>query len=434
MSNFEIRDPIHKRISFNTFERKVIDHPFVQRLRFVSQLSFLQSYVYPGATHDRFSHALGAMHVAGRLIGRMRGSLEGSSIRLGEETWEELSQVMRLAGLLHDLGHGPFSHESEVVFPKLTDLPLDNRWWRDGVRPFRQARHEDYSILLIQVLGEEGVLSETMAQDVASLVHDGVTPSPWFEDLERLVPGLHQACKSLISGEIDCDRMDYLLRDSYFCGVSYGQYDLDWLISSMSFVQHEGGIVLSISENGVRAFEDMLLARYHMIDQVYFHKTTVGFVAYLARAFKDGELSLSIPGDPYAYTQLQDGVVIEHLREAARAGKYWSKHLVLRLPAKHVMRFQKASKRDDQRLAGLVELCRREKIHFFVQEMQNQLSRLDLSLSAPPKLYVSRKTEKGSELVPIEQFSNLLQRYNETLAFTDFFVLREDYERFKSKL
>ena len=268
MSNFEIRDPIHKRISFNTFERKVIDHPFVQRLRFVSQLSFLQSYVYPGATHDRFSHALGAMHVAGRLIGRMRGSLEGSSIRLGEETWEELSQVMRLAGLLHDLGHGPFSHESEVVFPKLTDLPLDNRWWRDGVRPFRQARHEDYSILLIQVLGEEGVLSETMAQDVASLVHDGVTPSPWFEDLERLVPGLHQACKSLISGEIDCDRMDYLLRDSYFCGVSYGQYDLDWLISSMSFVQHEGGIVLSISENGVRAFEDMLLARYHMIDQV----------------------------------------------------------------------------------------------------------------------------------------------------------------------
>ena len=79
MSTFEIRDPIHQRIAFNEFERKVIDHRLVQRLRFISQLSFLQSYVYPGATHDRFSHALGAMQVAGRLIGRMKESLEGSS-------------------------------------------------------------------------------------------------------------------------------------------------------------------------------------------------------------------------------------------------------------------------------------------------------------------------------------------------------------------
>ena len=434
MSVFEVRDPIHSRISFNELERRVIDHPFVQRLRQIHQLSLVLSYVYPGATHDRFSHALGTMHLAGRLAGRVRSSMEHAELKLEERTWEELKQVMRLAGLLHDVGHGPFSHSSEEVFPSLTDLPLNNAWWKEGKRPFRKAKHEDYSVLLIQALAEEGVLPETMAQDIASLVHAEVVPSPWFEDLEYVAPGLHVVCKSLISGEVDCDRMDYLLRDSYYCGVSYGHFDLDWLISSLGMTVHEGECVLKVSENGVRAFEDMLLARYHMIDQVYFHKTTVGFVAYLARAFKDGELSLSIPGDPYAYTQLQDGVVIEHLREAARAGKYWSKHLVLRLPAKHVMRFQKASKRDDQRLAGLVELCRREKIHFFVQEMQNQLSRLDLSLSAPPKLYVSRKTEKGSELVPIEQFSNLLQRYNETLAFTDFFVLREDYERFKSKL
>ncbi len=325
MSFFEIRDPIHKRIPFNTFERKVIDHRLVQRLRFVSQLSFLQSYIYPGATHDRFSHALGAMHVAGRLIGRMKESLEGTSVRFGEETWRELAQVMRLAGLLHDIGHGPFSHASEAVFPKLTDLSLNNRWWRDERRPFRQARHEDYSVLLIQTLSEESVLSDTIAQDIASLVHGEVVPSTWFEDLELLAPGMHVACKSLISGEIDCDRMDYLLRDSYYCGVTYGHYDLDWLISSLGFVAHEGGLVLSISENGVRAFEDMLLARYHMIDQVYFHKTKVGFEHYLTQAFKD-EINVKISGDALAYAELRDGRVIEELISAAKAGKYWSKH------------------------------------------------------------------------------------------------------------
>lgn len=430
MSSFELRDPIHKRIVFNEFERKVIDHRLVQRLRFISQLSFLQSYVYPGATHDRFSHALGAMHIAGRLIGRMKDSLEGSSFKLGEETWKELAQVMRLAGLLHDVGHGPFSHASEAVFPKLTDLPLENRWWRDAARPVRQARHEDYSILLIQTLSEEGILSDTMAQDVASLVHGEIVPSTWFEDLELVAPGLHGACKSLVSGEIDCDRMDYLLRDSYFCGVTYGHYDLDWLISSLGFVQHEGDLVLAISENGVRAFEDMLLARYHMIDQVYFHKTKVGFEHYLTQAFREGEIDVKISGNANAYAELRDGRIIELLIAASKAGKYWSGHLMERLPARHVMRLYENREEDRRKLAGLVEICRREAIKYFVHESVNALSKIDMT-GEVRDLYALRKTVSGRELVPIFRYSDLLQKYNEKIRFTDFFVQREDAEKFE---
>ena len=430
MSTFEIRDPIHQRIAFNEFERKVIDHRLVQRLRFISQLSFLQSYVYPGATHDRFSHALGAMQVAGRLIGRMKESLEGSSVRLGEETWRELTQVLRLAGLLHDIGHGPFSHASEAVFPKLTDLPLNNKWWRDERRPFRQARHEDYSVLFIQMLAEEEVLSETMAQDIASLVHGEIVPSSWFEDLELVVSGIHRACRSLISGEIDCDRMDYLLRDSYYCGVTYGHYDLDWLISSLGFSAHEGGLVLSISENGVRAFEDLLLARYHMIDQVYFHKTKVGFQHYLTQAFLEREIPLVVPGDPHAYAELRDGRVIEELIAAAKSGKYWSKHLMERVSAFHVMRLHESREEDRRQLMGLVELCRRSAIKYFVHESVNALSKIDMT-GEVRDLFVRRKTISGHEMVPIQTYSDLLQKYNEKIKFTDFFVLREEKEKFQ---
>ncbi|MBI2485208.1 HD domain-containing protein [Candidatus Uhrbacteria bacterium] len=430
MAEFEIRDPIHKRIPFNALEHKVIDHPFVQRLRFISQLSFLQAYVYPGATHDRFSHVLGAMHVAGRLAGRMRTSLEGTRVALGAEVWDELAQVMRLAGLLHDVGHGPFSHASESVFPKLTSLPLNNSWWVNGERPMRQARHEDYSVLLVQTLAEDGVLPQTMAQDVASLIHEEVVPSTWFEDLEHEVPRLQRACKALISGEVDCDRMDYLLRDSYYCGVAYGMYDLDWLISSLGFAIEDGQMVLQLSENGVRAFEDMLLARYHMIDQVYFHKTAVGFTHYLTQVFREREIDLVIPSDPYTYASLRDGKVVEMMEEAAVAEKYWSKHLMRRVPAKHVMRFHEEREKDRLLLGGLMQLCKREAIRFFVVESRNALSKVDVS-GEKSGLFVARKMIHGYENVPIAEYSDLLKKYNEKIRFTDFYVLREDREKFQ---
>jgi len=430
MAEFELRDPIHKRITFNAFEKSVIDHPFFQRLRFISQLGFLQSYVYPGGVHNRFEHCLGAMHVAGRLFGRFVTSSRIPRERLEQDEIHALGQIVRMAGMLHDIGHGPFSHASEVVFPNFNDLPLDWTWWKHGSEK-RRAAHEDYSVLMIQTLADEDVLDRDFAQDVASLVHGGVKPSHFFEHLMMRIPSLHRVLKGLISGEVDCDRMDYLLRDSYYCGVAYGNYDLDWLISSMGVVEQEDGLVFTLTENGVRAFEDFLLARYHMIDQVYYHKTKAGFTHYLEQAILTKEIKLEIPTDPYAYADLRDGAVIEMMFDAAKKEKnYWSAHLMQRLPARRILRLQDEKEADRRTLEELVNLCEKNKITYFTHSVGNRLTQLGEKKEGLQPIFVAKKILGGIEYVPMVEYSDLLRSYNEKIRFTDFFVLREDVEAF----
>lgn len=431
MSDYELRDPIHHRICFSEFERKIIDHPFYQRLRFISQLGFLQSYVYPGGVHDRFMHGLGAMHVAGRLFGRLIQNSRVLGKYISSEEIEMLRQRVRVAGLLHDLGHGPFSHASEHVFPQLSSLPLDWLWWKS--KPKRQAKHEDYSVLLIQTLAQEGFFDASFAQDICSFIHKDVLPSPFVDGLVKKISGLNEVLKGMISGEVDCDRMDYLLRDSYFCGVAYGQYDLDWLISAMSVEEVDGRFIVTLSENGVRAYEDMLLARYHMIDQVYYHKTKAGFEYYLSQAIREQEIPLIIPSDPYAYAQLRDGAVIEQMFEAAKDPKhYWSVHIVSRIPAKRILRFHTSKPEDALLLKRLTDFCQTNQISYFTRSVSNELSNFGEGESEhATMIYVVKKQINDVEYVPIFRYSDLLQKYNEKLNFTDFFVRRENFERFE---
>jgi hypothetical protein len=332
---YEIRDPIHKSIEFNEFEKSIIDHPYFARLRKVAQLGLAQ-LVYPGAAHNRFIHALGVMHVAGRIWNQLaRASAELFGKYFKKDDLHYLGQAARLAGLLHDVGHGPFSHATEKLMPPLRGLASPKKWYKKAPGAAR-AKHEDYSVLLIYEIAKsrETPLDRPMAQDISALINGRIKPSSNWEKRFKKI-GIYKLLKAIISGELDADRMDYLLRDAYFSGVAYGHYDIDWLINNLHASEIGHNLVLTINEAGVRAFEDYLLARYHMFLQVYLHKTVSCFEHYLESAFRAKEIDYKIPGDAAKYAELNDAGVTNAIAAAAKNPRnYWSVHLVRRIPAK----------------------------------------------------------------------------------------------------
>ena len=202
----------------------LIDHPYFQRLRRIRQLG-LTSYVYPGALHTRFHHAIGALHLMQQAIETLR--------RKGTEISPEEAEGACIAILLHDIGHGPFSHALEHT---LADM-----------------HHEELSTLFMEDLNRQfkGALS------LAISIFRDQYPKKF----------LHQ----LVSGQLDMDRMDYLSRDSFFTGVSEGVISYDRIIAMLDI--HEGELV--VEEKGIYSIEKFLIARRLMYWQVYLHKTGV---------------------------------------------------------------------------------------------------------------------------------------------------------------
>jgi len=243
-----LRDPVHGLVSFEGEAERVVATLLataeVQRLRRVRQLG-LTSLVFPGAEHSRFAHALGAAHVMVRLQERIRacdGDLPADA-RMGEvEARDALA-----AAFLHDIGHGPFSHLFEEVLP---DTPRHEEWTVRALRDPGTAVHRAL----------EG-LDPGMAERVAGLLGGDYR----LGYLARAV-----------SGTLDVDRSDYLLRDSLMTGARYGLYDLDWLLRALSFDQSPSGEwVLAVEgRKGLPPIEGFFLGRHFMYRQVYHHKAT----------------------------------------------------------------------------------------------------------------------------------------------------------------
>lgn len=434
---YEIRDPIHGTINFSDRERRIIDHPYVQRLRHIRQLG-LSYLVYPGSTHDRFSHVTGAMQVVSRIWSRIVET-SGDVLKAHFEDYdiEYFHRILRVAALLHDLGHPPFSHVSEKYMPKLGALDLPGGWMV-GVDPERQSTHEDFSVLLIAALSREmdSPIPPDEAQDIASLIHHDVVPSSSWEKRFGGVGsgrvGIHRLLRSFISGELDCDRMDYLLRDAYFTGVAYGTYDRDHLISNLGVTERNGALVPTIDSTAVRAFEDFLLARYHMFLQVYLHKTTVAFDRFLDRAMTEGEVTMTIPGDAEGFRRLRDSTVIERLFEAAEnPANKWSCRLMNRIPPKMLFAAANSNEEDSLLLAKLEAALEKGAVPFFRVDSRQYLSKSAPVGMSPSddecELLVRRKMFGRIVYEPIGRYSDLLNKYNEVIDQSNIYVLREDY-------
>jgi len=212
-----IRDSVHGNLYLDEFEIKLADTPQIQRLRRVKQLGFT-NLVYPGANHSRFEHSIGTMHIASKIADSV-----------GLKDYEK--RMIRACALLHDTGHGPFSHVSEGV--------LD-------------TTHEKLT---------STVIKETQIADILSEKFDA-------QEIIDLINGKGRLGQ-IMSGDLDADRMDYLLRDSYYTGVAYGTIDIERLIHSMKLED-----MLIIGPKGVQAAESALIARYQMYPSVYQHHTT----------------------------------------------------------------------------------------------------------------------------------------------------------------
>lgn len=231
-------DPIYGliRFPFDTIY-EIIDHPYFQRLRRISQQA-LSHYVYPGALHTRFQHALGATHLMCRAIETLRSK----GINVSDKEYEAVC----IAILLHDVGHGPFSHALEHT---LADV-----------------HHEKISLLIMEKIGIELEKDFTLALEIFTGKYHR--------------PFLHQ----LVSGQIDVDRMDYLTRDSFFSGVAEGIIGYDRIITMMNVADEQ----LVIEEKGIYSVEKFLMARRLMYWQVYLHKTVISaeimLIAILKRA------------------------------------------------------------------------------------------------------------------------------------------------------
>jgi len=275
------RDPIHGFVEVDDSFIGIIDSAFFQRLRRIKQLAF-SDLVYHGAEHSRFGHSLGAYHLASQISRRLK--IEG-----------EVKDEFRLAALLHDIGHHPYSHAFESALQK----------------SYKDYEHEKYTEAIIlhseikDKIEEIGLSPKTVVNLIKGKYVD--EPQYWF-------------LNNLISSELDVDRLDYLLRDALYCGVPYGKYDLDRLLLALRIKDNK----LVVDEKARHAIEGYILSRFSMYIQVYTHHTRRAFDLMLESIFDDKEIEDSeypkpSSGEIERILQFDDLWLYEKLKELSRS-------------------------------------------------------------------------------------------------------------------
>jgi uncharacterized protein len=295
-----IRDPVHDLIPFGTdrFEQmawKLLELPEFQRLRRIKQLGFSE-LVFPGATHTRFAHSVGVFHTARQLADRIKG-------QVGKKFNVERAQVAMAAALVHDVGHGPFSHAFEAAATEFTE----------------KKRHEDWTTEIVTgVTGVRRVLEDFrsgFSKEVADLISSD-TPADIYA--------------SIVSSQFDADRLDYIRRDRMMAGVLHGGFDFSWLLANLEvgpvpLTQDDENIgeveALILGTKALQAAESYVLGLFHLYFTVYFHKTTRGAekmltallkrIAELIREKSGHQTGLHARHPLYAF--LESGALVDYL-------------------------------------------------------------------------------------------------------------------------
>jgi HD superfamily phosphohydrolase len=395
-----IRDPIHGCIKVTDAELAIIDNRVFQRLRGIKQLGFTDQ-AFPGATHTRYAHGLGAMYVASAMFDAV---FPEGACPLQPSDRARLRQLVRLSLLLHDVGHPPASHASESAMPNRRALGLS--CFTEAQQDTR-ASHEDYTVKLILDSELATLLRAQFSQlgvdpeDVAHLI------SGYFPERAAgfVIDGVNYAplLGQMVSGEMDADRMDYLQRDSFFAGVSYGKFDQSWLLENLGFHVTGDAAYMALTNRAVFAFEDFLLSRYHMFVSVYYHYIPVGFDTMLGRYYAEAGDEFELPADVDGYIETDDIALWARLRKSSNR---WAKLLASRQSYRRVLEIGSTEEVDLDEVGAQLDS---QQIDHFISRDEGVVSKYYAGAAAAHPMYVFHKNLGDTR--PISEYAKVFDRY-----------------------
>lgn len=411
---------MHGAIVLDRSEVAVADHPWVQRLRHVRQTGFSQ-LAFPGATHSRYVHSIGVMHLAGLAFDQAYRDFPFDR----PDTRARLRAATRIAALCHDLGHPPFSHCTEFAMPRLA--ALGTTWLR---AEDRLATHEDYTVAILERTDLGRAIERSFpfgARHVASLVRPEVSPGDDF----FLDGGLdhRRLLSQIVSSELDVDRMDYLVRDASQTGARYGQVDTSWLLGNLAAWVADGRVNLALEGRAVYAVDHFLLARHHMFLMVYFHHKSVIYEEMLRRHVERPDAPFVLPADLDVYLRADDVSLTMHLRSSDDP---WARRIVEQRPYKRVIERHGSAREADTSV--LEARLRGEGIDVIAVASTGKLSRYrsaGTKRRSAPEIYVLERTPGR----PVERVrtlgdaSQVFDRYADERVIARLYVPPEEAER-----
>lgn len=411
----EIRDPIHGSIFLPEGEEALIESVEFQRLREIKQLGFSE-FSFPGATHNRFLHSIGVSHIAGKIFDSIFKAYPFQK----PANKARFRQMTKLASLLHDIGHGPLSHTTEVVMPSVSDLNI-------SVYPEatanRRANHEDYTIKFVTNSNIADLIkkyySDINPYDVACLI-DCKLPCDETVFTDGKI-NYRTILSQIISSELDADRMDYLERDSFYCGISYGNIDRDWIIQNLTLHIENYKANLALNRRALYSFDDFLISRHHMHLMVYFHHKSVIYDEMLVRYLSSPDCQFFIPADLNEYVSYTDYKLYEHLDDVQDR---WAKRIAERKPYRVATELHN---QNPERVATVEQILANAGIDFIYTNSSIRLSKYhSTATESESQIYVVDQYDKWDKPAPISASTQIFQKYEGTRTIDRIYVSPEN--------
>ena len=429
----EIRDPIHGTLAISKRETKVLDSPAFQRLRMIKQLGFSE-FSFPGATHSRYIHSLGVSYLAGVAFDFIFQDYEFSTSKVRES----YRQVLRLGALLHDIGHGPLSHTSEEVMPQLEDLNVGvYHFKKEGAlgdfnpKSDRRANHEDYTIKLITDSHLTEIINSSFGEfepyHVACLIDKGLSSRDDFFVDKGL--DFRIILSQIVSSEVDVDRMDYLLRDAYFCGTSYGKVELNWLLNNFKYHIVDDKVHLALDRRAIYTFDDFLLSRHHMYLMVYFHHKSIIYEEMLYRYLTSSDCEYKLPAQIEDYMAYTDFSLYQDM---AASNNPWAKRISERKSFKVL--FETHVLEGSPRTEKIKSMLSDAGIEYISANSKSRLSKYHGSTPIEENLniYVVDPYDPHGTPVSIDECTEIFQKYEGARKIERIYVSPENIEMARS--